>query len=388
MTKISFEKQIDYNVKTLKKTMEKTFENLGISNGFIKNGERVLIKPNMAYGKHYSKCICTHPAVIRVVYELISDMGGKCFIGDSPGLGKFIDSAKKSGYMEFLQGFEMQDFLEKVEVKNLDNKIFKTFKVARQITETDKIINIAKFKTHGSMLLTLSVKNMFGAIVGLEKPEHHLRAGKNQLMFAKYLVELYYTIKPDLNVVDAIQGMQGNGPVAGEPKDMGFISAGFDGIILDYYTAKTTGFPANTLPTFIAAKQLGHGITDIEKAHLVGTVYNGIQINDFKYIIEPDMKRTGLINFLGSRLPIRPKINNQKCVMCGICKNICPAKTISIIQNKMVINYKKCINCFCCQEFCEHDAIRPVKPLLRKITSGISRAFSIFKLKKRKNNVA
>ena len=37
--------------------------------------------------------------------------------------------------------------------------------------EADVVLNLAKLKTHTQMMLTLGVKNLFGCIVGLKKPE-------------------------------------------------------------------------------------------------------------------------------------------------------------------------------------------------------------------------
>lgn len=376
MTKVYFSPQNTYDVEQIKDKIENGIKALEIKENFISNSDKVLIKPNMALGKHYSAQICTHPAVIKAVCEILSDYGAKIIIGDSPGFGTFISSAEKSGYNDFLSNYEKVDFKKKVKIKNESNKIYRSFNVANHVVEADKIINIAKFKAHGSMLLTLSVKNMFGAIIGMEKAELHLKAAKDDLMFASYLIELFYTINPDLNIIDAITAMEGNGPTAGTPKDLGYIAMSEDGTALDAVACKTVNFPYEKLQTYIAAKNLGYGTTNVNEIECLGVQVEDITVKDFEFSVEPDNDYMRLVKFFGKILPIKPKILHKKCKMCQYCRQICPVKTIFVEKGKMYINYSDCIHCFCCQEFCQYNAIKLKKPLLRKILSGM---FSVFK---------
>ena len=53
----------------------------------------------------------------------------------------------------------------------------------------------------------------------------------------------------------------------------------------------------------------------------------------------------------------RPKINTDKCIGCGRCRDICPQNTITITNGKARIDPKNCIRCFCCHEMCPAKAI-------------------------------
>ena len=74
------------------------------------------------------------------------------------------------------------------------------------------------------MLLTLGVKNLFGCIVGIRKPEWHFRTGVDREMFAKLLVNIYKAVSPAMTIIDAILAMEGQGPGRrGTPKHLGVL---------------------------------------------------------------------------------------------------------------------------------------------------------------------
>ena len=54
-----------------------------------------------------------------------------------------------------------------------------------------------------------------------------------------------------------------------------------------------------------------------------------------------------------------PFINQEKCVGCGACVNVCPVEAISMKDGKAVINQEKCIKCGKCLTVCPQDAIKP-----------------------------
>ena len=54
----------------------------------------------------------------------------------------------------------------------------------------------------------------------------------------------------------------------------------------------------------------------------------------------------------------RPQLEPSKCVGCGLCRNVCPARAITMAGNRPRIDRKACIRCFCCQEFCPESAMK------------------------------
>ena len=63
----------------------------------------------------------------------------------------------------------------------------------------------------------------------------------------------------------------------------------------------------------------------------------------------------------------RPVVDRRACVGCEKCKNLCPAKAITMRNRRPVIDRARCIRCFCCQEFCPKGAMRVKRPSVARI---------------------
>ena len=171
MSKVIF-KRTSYNYKTLKPILFEMIAALG--EDLINKQDRVLIKPNLLMPAKPENAVITHPFVVRAVAEYVLSKGGIPMIFDSPATGSIEKIKVEGGYYKAFRGLD-------VEVKKFSKSIkvnigepFGSIEIAREVFEVDVIINLPKLKTHTGMLLTLGVKNLFGCIVGLKKPEWHL----------------------------------------------------------------------------------------------------------------------------------------------------------------------------------------------------------------------
>ena len=223
---VSLTKVPDYDRGKMGEALERLLEPLGGMAAFVLPGERVLLKPNMLYGKAPECAVTTHPEVLRAVIDLVKNAGGVPLVGDSPGFGDIRKVAEKSGLLQVCTdtGAELVEFAEAVEVAGTG--LFKRLELARPYLEADRVINLPKLKTHEMMTMTCAVKNLFGAVVGHAKAGWHLKAGADREMFARMLLEIYLLRKPDLTIVDAITAMEGNGPGSGDPVHVGLLLAG------------------------------------------------------------------------------------------------------------------------------------------------------------------
>ena len=99
--------------------------------------------------------------------------------------------AEKSGILRVVEETvaEPVEFAAAVEVPG--GGLFKRLEIARPYLEADRLINLAKLKTHEMMTMTCAVKNLFGAVVGTGKAGWHLKAGADREMFARMLLEIY-----------------------------------------------------------------------------------------------------------------------------------------------------------------------------------------------------
>ncbi|MDZ7836649.1 MAG: DUF362 domain-containing protein [Actinomycetota bacterium] len=89
--------------------------------------------------------------------------------------------------------------------------------------------------------MTGAVKNMFGAVPGYTKLGHHLRFTQIKA-FTQMLVDIAQFLKPSINIMDGVLGMEGEGPGArGTPRHIGLILASRDAMALDVIAAGFMG---------------------------------------------------------------------------------------------------------------------------------------------------
>ena len=116
------------------------------------------------------------------------------------------------------------------------------------------LINLPKLKTHGTMVYTGAVKNMFGTIAGVKKTEYHFRM-PNYNTFSNVLIDIYLSRMPALNIMDAVIGMEGHGPTGGTPRKIGCILASEDGFALDSVCLDLIGVRLSDVPVYLNAME-------------------------------------------------------------------------------------------------------------------------------------
>ena len=157
------------------------------------------------------------------------------------------------------EGATLVDLDKVVQVKNQGR--FQRFEIARAAYEADAIINLPKLKTHGMTTLTGAVKNLFGCVPGKRKVQWHFNTGVNHELFAVMLIELCSLLNPRLTIMDAVIGMEGNGPGSGEPRQIGVVIAGQDPVAVDVVSSSVVGVAPERLPLIRAALAAGYGET-------------------------------------------------------------------------------------------------------------------------------
>ncbi len=360
MIRVSLQRVATYERHTVKEGLVRLLEPLGGMKAFVRAGERTLVKPNMLSAKGPERAVTTHPEVLRGVIELVKEAGGIPLVGDSPGVGSCRRVAEKSGMLRVIEetGAELVEFAESVEV--VGQGVFRRFELARPYVEAERLINLAKLKTHEMVTMTCAVKNLFGAVTGTRKASWHLKAGADRELFARMLLEIYLLRKPDLNIVDAVIAMEGNGPGGGDPRHVGLLFAGTDPVAVDVVAAECVGIPAKLLHVERAAERLKLPGAERSRIETVGATVEEARISDFRLPHISDVQ-FGLPLFLKNRLrhylTSRPCAVAEKCRLCGICADACPPGAISIRDGRLIFDYHSCIRCFCCRELCPDGAL-------------------------------
>lgn len=346
---------------------------------FVREGMKIVIKANLVTLFKPEAAATTHPQLLCALTRELIMRGASVVIGDSPGglynavyLRKVYSLCGINALLDC--GGELNfDFSQK-KAEFPDAAVLKDFEYTAYLDNCDAIINFCKLKTHGMMGMSAAVKNMFGAIPGTFKPEYHMRF-PNHPAFADMLVDLNEYFKPVYTFVDAVDGMEGNGPTKGTPRHIGALLCAACPYKLDLACAKIINIPYENVPTLAAAAKRGLAPDSVEKIKIDGDI-DSFVVSDFKLVTDNKDIRFGgkgniMSNLLGmlarTFLQNRPQLCKSECIGCGKCAEICPAKAIEIKDKKAVINRKDCIRCFCCQEFCPVGAMKVQRTAITKL---------------------
>jgi uncharacterized protein (DUF362 family)/Pyruvate/2-oxoacid:ferredoxin oxidoreductase delta subunit len=361
-TRVSITRCEGYVSEQVSKAVRQSVDLLGGMGRFVKAGQKVLLKPNLLVASTPERGVSPHPMVVKAVMELVKEAGGTPILGDSPAFGTAQRVAAKAGIAGVAEamGCPIVDFRDTVTAQTPGEFLFRRFEVAREVVETPVVINLPKIKTHGQMLLTLAVKNMFGCVPGTAKASWHLKAGIDRMTFARMLVELYGVLKPSLTIMDGIIAMEGNGPNSGTPRPLGMVLAGTDCVAIDSTVTHVLGLERKRLWTTRAAMDAGIGVAEPDGIEVLGRSADRIAVSHFQ-LPEDGEVTWGLPRFLrgvlkDALLP-RPVIDRDRCRACFTCVDICPPKAIRKEGGSVAINSDNCIRCFCCQEICPEGAI-------------------------------
>lgn len=373
----------NYNEEIVRNTLLEVFSNI-CADEFIKPGMKIGIKVNLVTAMKPDKAVTTHPTMVSELCKIISQMGAFPIVGDSPG-GIFNPAVLKriysvTGMDESEQYGAILNFnCEKKQGHFKQAKSAKTFEYTAWLDDVDLIINFSKLKTHAMMGLSAAVKNMFGSVPGTTKPEYHLRFPQEE-RFADMLIDLIEYFKPCLNIVDAVIGMEGNGPTAGNPRYIGAVIAGVSPYNVDMVCSEIVGAKTKEVSTITAAQKRGLCPDNLSEINVIGNI-DEIKIDDFELIhthkgVEFFFDDESIIgkamhSISKSVLNSTPLPKKAMCIGCEKCREICPAKAIIMKNAIPIIDRKKCIRCFCCQEFCLTGAMKVHRPILAKIASKL-----------------
>ncbi|MEW6170780.1 MAG: DUF362 domain-containing protein [Candidatus Omnitrophota bacterium] len=366
-SQVAIVKCSSYNFNLVEEKIRLAISFLGGIEKFVKPKSKVLLKPNLLLAIEPEKGVTTHPALIRAVIKILKEINCDIYIGDNPSAWagqQDLDSVyEKSGLKKLAQelDFNLVDFTKGV--------WHGKYLVTRWLSECDLIVSLPKFKTHDLMILTGAIKNMFGIIPGLNKPNLHKQHLKKD-DFAKILVDVFSIKKPCLNIVDGIVGMEGDGPgTSGTLRNFGLILASSDAVSLDSVLATIMGLKPEVIPTTLEAYRRGLGQKNLEKIEIIGESLKKCVVSDFKLPATSIIEKTPLpiLKIFKNLLKFWPAVDKSKCILCGACVKICPKQVISIKKNVIKIDYQGCISCFCCEEACAYSAMKIKKSFFAKM---------------------
>lgn len=372
ISQVSVTRCNSYDYELVREQIEQALDLIQVQKSFFSD-KKVLIKPNILGPFSPDKAVTTHPAIIRGIVEIVKDAKGVPVIAESPGAGyrdvsKVFKMAGVYDVVEFT-GAKLVDIGcdELLEVK-LAGRFFDAIYLPKTVLTSDVIISLPKFKTHSLTSFTGAVKNIFGVVPGNSKSGFHRRAQRPEEL-SEAIVDLFAVVRPHLSIMDAVVGMEGDGPAAGTPREIGYIMASKDAVSLDAVCVEMMGLPPNSVEMIRIASERGLGKGEIKEIEILGASLDELRIEDFRL-----PQATSVENALNTWIIsvstygwLKPRVIEKSCKGCSICYNGCPVDAITMEEKIPHFDYDKCIRCYCCQELCPEGAIELKIDMSKKI---------------------
>ncbi|MCK4251017.1 DUF362 domain-containing protein [candidate division WOR-3 bacterium] len=245
------------------KLVKAALDAIGGIDKFIKQGDRVCIKPNISFAANVDCGATTTPEITKQVVELCLDAGAsKVIILDhtiqNPQLcvekSKIEEALIDKKKVSLLTLTKERQFTE-IEIPQ--GKELKSIKIAKAIQSADKLINLPTAKSHSATGVSLGIKNLMGLIWN--------RGHLHHVNLDKAIAELATVIKPDLTIVDATRALTEGGPGGpGKTVVLNKVIAGTDIVAVDSYTVGITqwykrSFTGTSVKSIVAAFELRLG---------------------------------------------------------------------------------------------------------------------------------
>jgi len=232
--------------------------------------DKIIVSITKCAARSYRSGAVTNPYVVEAICELVRDAGGRrIIIADGSAVGSRTDEAfLASGIRKVAEKTEAELVdLKKAETvpMSIPNGLtIKRIKIPRIVMETDIIINVPVMKTHDAFPATLGLKNMKGVLRENDKKRFHTWG------LAQCIVDLNKLVLPSLTILDGTVGMEGLGPIWGDPVNLGLIISSFDTVAADTVAALIMGIEPEEIEYIKLASQQGLGCADLSQIEIRG----------------------------------------------------------------------------------------------------------------------
>jgi uncharacterized protein (DUF362 family) len=252
-------------------TPEKMFDvgikALGGIKKFIRKGQTVVVKPNIAWTSNPEGAADTNPALVKRIIEHCFDAGAsRVYVFDHTCDDCFttynvsgIEKAAKEARATVVHA-NKESYYQEVRVPGAH--LLKNVKVHELILESDVFINVPILKDHGSTIMTCALKNLMGVVWD--------RAYYHATDLHRCIAEFPLYRKPDLTIVDAynilIDGPRSRSLEDVVRKNTQLLSK--DMVALDVAAAKILGVEPSNIKYIGYASELGLGIGNLEELNV------------------------------------------------------------------------------------------------------------------------
>ncbi len=367
-----------YDPAEVRRTLSLAVERAGGLPDFT--APEILVKTNLLAPSSPEKAVTTHPEILRAIVGEVrkgkSDV--RIHIADNPGY-IFTDMKKLHETTQVAQLGEIEGVtlgvLSNLGVREVVREDFRTLssaRIASRYLDAGYCINAAKLKTHVETEMTGCIKNIFGTADTATRKRAH--QSLSQAHLANAISDLFSIRPPEFNILDAVVGMEGDGPSHGKAKELGWILASRNALAVDWAGAIIMGYrnPLD-IPLIEAAAKRGLGPASFDEIELNGTSWDELPAKKFR-------KSPGAIRLLPTFLrgigyalvSLKPVLNRGTCVRCWICQKVCPVDAIEKGGDSYPsIKRDICVRCLCCHEMCPTGAMGVRKNALAALFSRL-----------------
>lgn len=377
MSRVYIARCPSYSQQDIDTALHESLQALPEAEELIKPGQRVILKPNLLQAQPPEKAVTTHPALVAAVAKWVRKLGAIPIIADSPGPGHLFNARNLRRLYQVTGmtiaaeegGAALNYDVGTVRVPYPEGRAVQTLDAMKILVEADVIISLPKLKTHDLMLFTGAIKNLFGTVPGMVKSTYHARFPSVE-RFSTMLIDILNCHKPALTIMDAVVGMEGDGPSAGTPRNIGLLLTSTDAVALDIVAASVVGILPAIVPTVAAAVRRGLTTGRVEDIEVLGNPIETVRVPGFKLPRTAGQHLRMIPHFVPTwiteQLLAKPQAG-PRCTACGTCVENCPTQAITIVDNKAHMDLARCIRCYCCHELCPEHAVELHQPLLARV---------------------
>lgn len=247
---------------------DRGIEEMGGMRKFVKKGQTVVVKPNIGWDAPPERGANTHPLLVKRIIEHCYNAGAKqVYVFDNTCnewtkcyTNSGIEKAAKDAGATVVTGSSERYYQEVTIPKG---KNLKNAKVHELILESDVFINVPVLKHHGGANITITMKNLMGAV--WDRRFWHA----NDLH--QCIADFANFRKPDLNIVDAYWVMKRNGPKGLSVDDLVLMKSQIistDMVAADVASCKLYGIEPESVNHIRLAGLSGVGNFDLESVKI------------------------------------------------------------------------------------------------------------------------
>jgi uncharacterized protein (DUF362 family) len=246
---------------------------------------KVVIKPNLTRVGKEDWLASTHVDSIWAICELISSFyRRKIIVAEGTGPGTPLQEALDNyGYKSLKERFNVEfvdlrsDTYSSTYITNKEIQPV-PIRLSRLLTDPDTyLISAAVLKTHDLSVVTLGLKNVvmaapmnFGPGRNDRAKMHRDNVSEDPRVFNFNLFELSRQVRPDLVTIDGFVGMEGEGPIGGDPVESNLAIAGTDWLATDRVGVEVMGFDFARIGHYRYCAEAKMGEADLARIQVPG----------------------------------------------------------------------------------------------------------------------